>query len=170
MSAPAFRPMAATSCTEAERRPPARAIALSYQMRRRSNGSLSGPGSAPAASPMSKRDREWNESLRVEPGAKISGNRRDTGELADPELGSDPQADAALTKTALLSPPIAARAVRDSAVSPAIHQRKACVSSSRFNVYRSQTASSSSGKGSKNSGPTETMPRNAPNWRLAPTG
>jgi hypothetical protein len=80
------------------------------------------------------------------------------------------QADAALTKMALLSPPIAVRAGWDSAVSPAIHQRKACVSSRRFNAYWSHAVSSSAGKGSKNSGPTETTPRNAPNWRLGPTG
>lgn len=69
-------------------------------------------------------------------------------------------ADAALTKVSLpVALSMADLARRESCESPNTHHRKAWVSRSSLMLGYSQRFNSSSGRGSKNSGPTEPLPR-----------
>ncbi len=100
----------------------------------RSNGSRSGPGSAPANWPWTNEIGSGTKPCVSSTAARSAAIAATPGSLPIRNLVAISQADAALVKTALPASAIADCAVDDRAVSPAIHQRKAWVSSRRFRL------------------------------------
>jgi len=98
----------------------------------RSNGSRSGPGSAPANWPWTNEIGSGTKPCVLSMAPRSAAIAATPGSLPMRTFVAISQADAALVKTALPSSAMAACAVDDRAVSPAIHQRKAWVSSRRF--------------------------------------
>ena len=102
---------------------------------------------------MAHADWQSPKPLAGDHGFEISDKRSAPGNLPTRYFVAISQAEAALAKVSLRSSAIACLAAIDNASSPDSHQSKACVSSGNCACH-SHDASSASGKGSKNSGPT----------------
>jgi hypothetical protein len=87
-----------------------------------------GPRQCAGRLPMTNRDRQADESLRLDRAGKIADDRAYPGSLPNRCFVVISQMEAAPTKIGSTSSSKASRALTLSLSSPASHQRKACVS------------------------------------------